>query len=587
MLVDDGAPGRRPRTGPGRATTLARGVRIPPSINACCSRRGSSGSRPHERAVAERASASSAGCSSRRRSPSSPRDDVRPAVGRSLLALVRKELVRPERSELSPGDAFKFRHILIRDAAYEALPKAERAVLHERFADWLERTVGDRLAEYEEIVGYHLEQAHAYRTELGETGPEVDRLAARAADHLVAAGLRADERRDAGTTVTLLLHAIELHGAPTPGTDELRLRVSRAMLGTGMLAEAVALDEDVRIRAAASGAGALEARATVAALEHRAAHGSPAPTSEAFRDLLEDARVVVERVGDPLATARYWRIVSTNHWNLGRWQESRTALLTALPLAERAGDPLETNELASMEFVSLLSGPTPLDVVLAHANELLARPGLDRLTRADIQVRRGLVKALLGLADAPDDIRAANVAYLDLGVRPSLADGLWHLSWIERLKGTFEQEAAWLRDGLADAEPGFAPFLNAGLALALAKLGRYEEARAAHMLANGDPWYRTVRIRTLTEARLDAVDGRLDAALRRAEDLEREVAQDTYFLNSRAELLIECGVIAELAGDHETAVRRATMALESAQAKGVVPLVAKAHALLAGDLSRL
>ena len=97
---------------------------------------------------------------------------------------MRKELVRPERSELSAGDAFKFRHILIRDAAYEALPKAERADLHERFADWLERTVGDRLAEYEEIVGYHLEQAHRYRTELGETGERCAALAERAGAHL-------------------------------------------------------------------------------------------------------------------------------------------------------------------------------------------------------------------------------------------------------------------------------------------------------------------------------------------------------------------------------------------------------------------
>ena len=48
----------------------------------------------------------------------------------------------------------------IRDSAYEAIAKAQRAELHERFADWLERVAGEAVAEQEEIVAYHLEQAH-------------------------------------------------------------------------------------------------------------------------------------------------------------------------------------------------------------------------------------------------------------------------------------------------------------------------------------------------------------------------------------------------------------------------------------------
>ena len=51
-------------------------------------------------------------------------------VPRRLMSLVRKELVRPDRTQLAGDDAFRFRHLLIRDAAYDALPKAERAGLH-------------------------------------------------------------------------------------------------------------------------------------------------------------------------------------------------------------------------------------------------------------------------------------------------------------------------------------------------------------------------------------------------------------------------------------------------------------------------
>jgi predicted ATPase len=83
-----------------------------------------------------------------------------------LAALVRKQFVRPDTTQVLGEDAFRFRHLLIRDAAYEALPKAVRAELHARFAAWLEQH-GAGLVELDEILGYHLEQACRYRDELG------------------------------------------------------------------------------------------------------------------------------------------------------------------------------------------------------------------------------------------------------------------------------------------------------------------------------------------------------------------------------------------------------------------------------------
>src|SRR5438477_7318395 len=98
-----------------------------------------------------------------------------PQVTPRLAALVRKELIRQDRSQLAGEDGFRFRHLLIRDAAYEALPKATRAELHERFAAWLEQRTGD-VVELDEILGYHLEQACRHRVELGL--PDDDMLAA-------------------------------------------------------------------------------------------------------------------------------------------------------------------------------------------------------------------------------------------------------------------------------------------------------------------------------------------------------------------------------------------------------------------------
>ena len=105
-----------------------------------------------------------------------------------LAALVRKELIRPDRPQLAGEDGFRFRHLLIRDAAYDALPKATRAELHERFAAWLEEH-GAELVELDEILGYHLEQACRYLAELGLAAD--DQLAAAARRRLTAAGRRA------------------------------------------------------------------------------------------------------------------------------------------------------------------------------------------------------------------------------------------------------------------------------------------------------------------------------------------------------------------------------------------------------------
>ena len=56
-----------------------------------------------------------------------------------LQALIRKELIRPEPSRYVGENEFRFRHHLIRDAAYQSMAKQTRADMHERFGDFLEQ----------------------------------------------------------------------------------------------------------------------------------------------------------------------------------------------------------------------------------------------------------------------------------------------------------------------------------------------------------------------------------------------------------------------------------------------------------------
>jgi class 3 adenylate cyclase len=141
--------------------------------------------------------------------------DALPDVARRLDSVVRREIIRPDRSSPDIVDAYRFRHILIRDAAYAVLPKGERAELHERFADFQEQAAGDRRSEYEEVIGYHLEQATHYRQGLGRNDDRTRDLARRAAQLLGAAGVRAIQRGDALASSRLLERCQAMWRQPT------------------------------------------------------------------------------------------------------------------------------------------------------------------------------------------------------------------------------------------------------------------------------------------------------------------------------------------------------------------------------------
>ncbi|MFN2471817.1 MAG: hypothetical protein ABR583_12695 [Gaiellaceae bacterium] len=115
-------------------------LEIPPTIQALLAAR-IDGLAPEERPVLQRASIE--GRLFHRGSVVELQpEQERAGVGGHLLTLVRKEFIQPDRATLPGDDGFRFGHILIRDAAYDSLPKRLRAELHERFADWLELKLG-------------------------------------------------------------------------------------------------------------------------------------------------------------------------------------------------------------------------------------------------------------------------------------------------------------------------------------------------------------------------------------------------------------------------------------------------------------
>jgi predicted ATPase len=137
-------------------------------------------------------------------------------VNGAVTGLASKLVIEPVRRPGARGDMVRFRHLLLRDAVYAAIPKARRAELHERVGDWMLAWAEDRVGEVEEIVGYHFEAAARYRGELLGGAEEMQRLARRASEYLAAAGQRAANRGDTETADAFFARVETLRGQ-TPG----------------------------------------------------------------------------------------------------------------------------------------------------------------------------------------------------------------------------------------------------------------------------------------------------------------------------------------------------------------------------------
>jgi predicted ATPase len=97
-------------------------------------------------------------------------DRLRSRVGALLLALARRGVIRV--ADKGHGqDGFVFGHGLLRDAAYQAIPKQERAILHARAAERLAGPAVHAAAEVDGVVGHHLGQAYRYLAQLAGDEP--------------------------------------------------------------------------------------------------------------------------------------------------------------------------------------------------------------------------------------------------------------------------------------------------------------------------------------------------------------------------------------------------------------------------------
>ncbi|MDQ3778269.1 MAG: adenylate/guanylate cyclase domain-containing protein, partial [Actinomycetota bacterium] len=435
---------------------------IPPSIHALLAARLDRLA-GHERAVLERASV--IGREFTGAAVAALSDDDSTAA--TLLALVRRDLIEPDRSLIAGDDGFRFRHVLIRDAAYLAVAKESRARLHLRYAEWLEEAAG----ELDELVGYHLEQAFRYRQELGAADVAV---AARAGERLAAAGCRAVDRGDLPAAVSLLTRA----AAILPDSHEERRRIlpvlGSALMRSGDFSRAErALTESLEA-AHAAGDTQLELR-TVIEREFLRTFTDPEESVESIVAVAERAIPLLEELGDDAGLAKAWWLRSELHLNACRWQERAENLERALAHARRAGDAAEHAAIAGQLAVAVYYGPTPVEAAIRRCENLLAEQPEDRSLEAAITSTLAGLTAMRGDFDEARRLQdRAREVYEELGMRFRIGIRSLLAAEIELLAGRPEEAVKilrWAMDslremGVTSATSTLAAFLADALASA-------------------------------------------------------------------------------------------------------------------------
>ena len=553
MLIDDGLLERS--NGDWAPTGDLETVTVPPTIQALLSARLDRLG-PIERAVSERASIEGKVFHRGAVVELSP-EEIRSEVGSHLEALVRKELVRPDHAQFPGEDAFRFRHQLIRDAAYDAMSKDLRAELHEQFAAWLENVAGDRVLEYEEILGFHLEQAHRYRAELAPVDEAARDLASRAAERLSSAGEHARLRGDMAAAVDLLDRAASL----LPNDDARRREFLPALLDAtieaGQLSRAsVAVTEALELARITDdrhlGAYALLAKVSLSA------QTDPDFDFEQAQIATQQAIDVFEDVGDESGLAEvYLQRGRFTLW-LGRSAEAVAAFTEAAAHGRRVGDRRAESRSLSWLGVALPQGNLPASVAIDRAGEILQNAAADRSVQATVLTcRASLFASQRRFDEARRDLATGRDIHQELGAMLDWCGTAGNGATINLLAGDPGAAEDLLREALEVldemGETGYASTLQAQLAQALYAQERFDDAFEATELskraAARDDIDAQVRWRCV-RAKLLAKQGKTSEAEAMALEAKKHV-EATDFVDLYADTLSALAEVYDLSGRSE------------------------------------
>ena len=506
-----------------------------------------------------------------------------------LAALTLKHLVQPHNSA-DEEEAFRFRHILIRDVVYNGLLKRARATLHERFVDWADRVNRDRdrTTEFEEILGYHLEQAYGYLRDLGPLDEHGRALGDRGSERLASAGRRAFSRGDMSAAANLLRRAVELLAQDDPRRLGLLPDLGEALVETGEFAWAeLYLDQAIELGRAQS-AEIPQAKATLVRTLLRGYARPDTAATEAVATSAERAIEIFADVGDDEGLATAYRLLAWAHGTACRFGDAATAAEQAMVHAARAQDERQRSRAACQYAIAALHGPTPVAHAIARCKEILDQTKGDRRAHGLITSLVAPLEAMSGNFDQARALtRRARTILDELGPTVLGASTSQESAVVEMLAGDPVTAEADLRgdlDRLAEmGETYLRSTILGELARALFAQDRSDEAfetteLAENLSADDDigsqALWRSVRARIL------AGRGDMRGAIGLAEEAI-DLLRATDTLVRQADALIDLAEVLLAAGEAEKAQSALNEALGLLEQKGNTVGAQRALAALA------
>ena len=530
-------------------------------------------------------------------------DAGRRGLGYCLDALVGKQLLEPRSEGFLGDDGYRFKHILTRQQAYEAIPRMMRADLHERFARWLEHRLGERSTEYDELIGQHLERAFRDREAVGAVDGRAQEIASAAAAHLASAGGRARGRSDMPAAASLFGRAQAL--LPTGARQrELRLVQGLVIAERGEPEDAArAADLLACLASEASEAGdtRVELRASFESSYWQLACGKTQRIG-ALRDAVEVAIPPLTELGDHVGLSRALNHMAFVDSIAGRWDAAAESLEKALHYARLAGDAQEETEALWFLTGALHYGSMPAAEGLQRLEGLLGpasryptghapmsakqRELVDATGRAGLEAMRGHLAQACELSGTAKTIcDEADQALKRATVRQVTAR-------VALLAGAPAEAEADLDRSFAILEQmGETGFLSTTAALraeARYAQGEFDAALEATMAAERLAAPEDIEVQVLwriTKAKLSAHSGAFEDAGRLAEQAVLDAAKTDY-LNLRADSHIALAMASSARGRQDEMRAAIARAVELYELKGNV-VGARRAVILGGNLTRL
>ena len=513
-------------------------------------------------------------------------DALRPHVGEHLATLTRRQFIHPA-SALGSDSVYRFQHHLVRDTAYHGLLKRTRAQLHLAFVRWADRVNAEheRGLEFEEILGYHLEQAYRYVCELGSPNETEEAIATDAARRLTAAARRAAMRGDYRAAANLYRRAVALLGQDDPTRPALLIQLAEALLEIAAFSEALTVLAETQKAAEEAGNRSIAVSAEIMRMRVRLFNAEPGASNDEGLRVLNGAIPLLEAEEAHRELARAWRMIGMIHGSSARYQLANDAVSRSMTHDHLAGGPQRAVRNAVGLASGALLGPMPVPQAIEFCERVLGQASGDRMSEGKVLCMLAQLRAMNGEVDtARDCYRRGRALLRELGSSLSAAATACDVLCVELIAGDL---AGALREAMPDFEflkgAGETYYMSTTAALisrAIREMGRDDDAMVFSRIAEDAAAVDDVESQALWQSVRAPILARA-GQLVEAESLARSavaLVQPTDALTMQGDTAYELAVVLSLAGRTEESLRSIDTAIGIYAAKGDIMSAARSRA---------